>query len=120
MAIHNDLGNKGEHLAAKFLISNKYQILETNWRYLKAEVDIIALINNTLIIVEVKTRSNNYFSNPEEAINSKKIKLLTNAAQAYLIKKDLDIEVRFDVISIIKNNHKTELKHILNAFYCFD
>jgi putative endonuclease len=61
MAAHNELGKKGEQLAIDFLIKNEYKILEKNYRYLKAEVDIIAQKENTLVVVEVKTRSTDYF-----------------------------------------------------------
>lgn len=119
MAVHNDLGNIGEDIAVNFLKKANYIILNRNWRYQKAEIDIIAKHNNNLIIVEVKTRSNNYFTNPEDAINAKKIKLLALAAEAYLLKMNLDLEIQFDVISIIKNKTITEIKHMQNAFHFF-
>ncbi|NIJ43812.1 putative endonuclease [Wenyingzhuangia heitensis] len=120
MAQHNDLGNLGEQLAKDFLLKNSYTILETNWRYLKAEVDIIAKKENTLAIVEVKTRTTDFFGSPEEFITKGKIKLLIMAANAYVEQKNLDTEVRFDVIAIVKNNKKTELNHIEEAFLSFE
>ncbi len=102
MAIHNELGKKGEELATKFLQKNNYLILERNWRFKKAEVDIIAQKDTTLAIVEVKTRSSDYFGNPQDFVNQKKIKLLVEAINEYVISKDLDVEVRFDIISILK------------------
>lgn len=119
MAHHNELGKLGEQIAADYLESNGYKILEKNWRYLKAEVDIIALKNNTLLVVEVKTRNSNYFGEPEEAIHSKKIALLIQAANAYANQHDIEFEIRFDVISIIKNKQQTHIQHLKDAFAPF-
>ncbi|MFW2348073.1 MAG: YraN family protein [Wenyingzhuangia sp.] len=120
MATHNDLGNFGEALAAKYLTENGYTVLEKNWRYLKAEVDLIAHQNSTLAIIEVKTRSTDSFGSPEEFVTKSKIKLLITAADAYVQKRNLDVEVRFDIIAIVKNNQKTDIKHIKEAFLSFE
>lgn len=119
MAEHNELGEIGEQLAIDYLLKNGYQILERNYRYIKAEVDIIALKENTLIAVEVKTRSSNYFGNPEDFVSKKKIKLLVFAVDYYVIQRDLDVNVRFDIIAITleKNSHK--LEHLEDAFLYF-
>ena len=119
MASHNELGKKGEAIAEEYLSRNGYQILERNWRYLKAEIDIIAQIENTLAIIEVKTRSSIDIILPEQAVNSKKIKLLTSAANEYVIQNDLDLEVRFDIITIHKIDRKYKLNHINEAFLFF-
>lgn len=116
MAQHNELGEKGEQIAAKYLIAHHYKLLETNWRWQKAEVDIIAQINHTLVFVEVKTRSYDTVIRPEEAVHLKKQQLLKNAAEAYLEEKSLDLEVRFDIIAIVKSQGKTSTKHIIQAF----
>ncbi len=119
MASHNELGKKGEELAIDFLKKNKYKILDCNWRYKKAEVDIIALKNNVLAVVEVKTRSSNYFGNPQDFVNPKKIKLLVEAIHEYVTSKDLDVEVRFDIIAILKNKNTFEIEHLEDAFLHF-
>lgn len=119
MALHNDLGKKGEALAEEYLSRNGYQILAKNWRYLKAEIDIIAQKEDTLAIVEVKTRSSVDIVSPEAAVNDKKIKLLVSAANEYVIKNDLDVEARFDIISIYKKGEKYNLNHIKDAFLFF-
>lgn len=119
MAKHNELGIKGEQLAIDFLIQNKYVILEKNFRYLKAEVDIIAKKENTLVAVEVKTRTSNFFGNPQEFVNSKKIKLLLSAMNYYVVEKNIDTEVRFDIIGIITNSKETKIEHIKDAFLYF-
>ncbi len=118
MAEHNELGIKGEKLAIDFLLKNGYKILEKNFRYLKAEVDIIAKKDNVLAAVEVKTRSTDYFGNPQDFVNPKKIKLLLSAIDYYVNEKDLDVEVRFDIIAI--THQKTiKITHLKDAFLHF-
>lgn len=119
MAFHNDLGKKGEDLAVAHLLQNGYKILATNWRYLKAEIDIIAQKENTLAVVEVKTRSSDVISAPEDAVNPKKIKLLVSAANEYVIQNNLDVAVRFDIIAILKNKNAFSITHIEEAFLFF-
>jgi len=119
MAEHNELGKKGEELAIAFLIENDYKILEKNYRYLKAEVDIIAQKGTVLAVVEVKTRSTDYFGDPKDFVNPKKIKLLLSAIDYYVIKKELEVEVRFDIIAIILKNNTTKIEHLEDAFLHF-
>lgn len=119
MAQHNDLGKLGEEMAVEFLQKNGYEILETNWTFQKAEVDIIAQKDNILAIVEVKTRSSLDFGLPQDFVKPKKIQLLVKAVNEYVISNDLDVEVRFDIIAVHKEGKKFELEHILDAFYHF-
>ena len=116
MATHNELGSEGELLAVNYLRDKNYTILATNWRWQKAEVDIIAQSNNTLVFVEVKTRSSDTFSKPEEAVNDKKQQLLIDAAEAYCEANEIELELRFDVIAIIHQGSKTIVKQIEGAF----
>ena len=102
MAEHNELGKLGEELAVDFLQKNGYDILETNWVFQKAEIDIIAQKENILAIVEVKTRSTIDFGLPQDFVKPKKIQLLVKAVNEYVISNDLDVEVRFDIIAIHK------------------
>jgi len=120
MAKHYDLGITGEKLAIDYLLKKGYQIVVKNYRFQKAEIDIIAQKEDTLVCVEVKTRSSDYFGNPQDFIDAKKIKRLVKAMNHYIITKDLNVEVRFDIIAIIKNKTKTKIKHIKDAFLCFD
>lgn len=119
MAEHNDLGKLGEELAVDFLEKNGYEILETNWTFQKAEVDIIALKNNILAVVEVKTRSTIEFGLPQEFVKPKKIQLLVKAINEYVNKNDLDVKVRFDIVAIHKENNNYNIEHIEEAFYYF-
>ncbi|WP_439129968.1 YraN family protein [Polaribacter sp.] len=119
MAQHNELGKKGEQLAIDFLLKHDYKILEKNYRYLKAEVDIIALKKDTLVAVEVKTRSTNFFEAPQDAVKPKKIKLMVSAIDYYVTQKDLDVEVRFDIIAIVHQQNNTKIEHLKDAFLYF-
>ena len=117
MAEHNQVGIKGEELALNFLKGKNYQILETNWRFQKAEIDIIASYEDYIIFVEVKTRSSNVHGTPEEAVTLSKQKNLVKAANAYLQEKEIDLESRFDVIAIISEEGSSLIEHIEEAFY---
>ena len=119
MAEHNDLGKLGEELAVEFLRKEGYQILETNWTFQKAEVDIIAQKENTLAIVEVKTRSSLDFGLPQDFVKPKKIQLLVKAVNEYVVSKNLDIDVRFDIIAIHKEGKSYVIEHLKDAFYHF-
>lgn len=119
MAKHNELGELGEDLAVEELEKNGYIIVERNWRYKKAEIDIIARKNEVLAIVEVKTRSSDYFGDPQDFVNTKKIKMLVEAVNEYVNSKDLEVEVRFDIIAIIKNENKFTIEHLEDAFFHF-
>lgn len=116
MAEHNITGQKGEEIAAKYLEENGYVILEKNWRFKNLEADIIATSSKILVIAEVKTRTSNYFGEPETFVNKQKQKNLIKAAHEYILRNDLDLEVRFDIISIIMND-SSSVKHIEDAFY---
>ena len=118
MATHNDTGKQGEQLAKEFLETNNYVILETNYRYKKAEIDIIATKENILAIIEVKTRTSTHFGEPESFVNNKKIKLILEATNAYIMEKDLDLEVSLDIISVVIGK-ENEINHIPNAYYFF-
>jgi len=119
MAQHNELGILGEQLAADYLKQKGYQIIARNWRYKKAEVDIIAQYNQFLICVEVKTRSSAIVGEPESFVTQQKIKLLTEAMNQYVESQSLNLEIRFDIVSILINQTNTQINHIKNAFYHF-
>lgn len=119
MATHNELGELGEDLGVEELEKNGYEIVERNWRYKKAEIDIIARKNEVLAIVEVKTRSSDYMGNPQDFVSPKKIKMLVEAVNEYVVSKDLDVEVRFDIIAIIINQNKLTIEHLEDAFFHF-
>ncbi|GAA3632040.1 YraN family protein [Flavivirga jejuensis] len=119
MAQHNELGKKGEQLAVDFLLKNGYDIVERNYRSGKAEVDIIAQQKDTLAIIEVKTRSTTDFGNPQDFVKPKQIQRLVNAVDEYVNTNDLDVEVRFDIIAIVKEGKGFNIEHLEDAFYHF-
>ncbi|HEY9114538.1 MAG TPA: YraN family protein, partial [Bacteroidales bacterium] len=117
MAKHHELGKKGELIAIDFLKEKGFEILETNFRLEKDEIDIIAKDGATIVFVEVKTRSTNYFGEPEIAVGANKMEFLLRAAENYLISKNLNSEIRFDIISIVLNSRQKKIRHIVDAFY---
>lgn len=119
MGKHNEFGKLGERKAADFLVEKGYQIHYRNYRYLKAEIDLIAQKGGTLAIVEVKSRSSDFIAHIADTVDQKKIKLLVSAADHYVIENDLDVEVRFDIITILKKGKQFELEHLKDAFYYF-
>ena len=119
MADHNELGKLGEELAENYLTKNGYTILETNWTFQKAEIDIIAQKANILAIVEVKTRSSIDFGLPQDFVKPKKIQLLVKAVNEYVVSRDLDVTVRFDIIAINKEGKDFNVDHIEDAFFYF-
>lgn len=119
MAEHNELGKLGEELAVELLQKTGYTILETNWTFQKAEIDILAQKENTLAVVEVKTRSSTAFGLPQDFVNPKKIQLLVKAVNEYVVSNDLDVEIRFDIIAIHKEGNTYKTDHIEDAFYHF-
>lgn len=119
MAEHNELGKFGEELAVEFLQQNGYDILETNWTFQKAEIDIIAQKNSTIAVIEVKTRSSIDFGLPQDFVKPKKIQLLVKAVNEYIVSNDLDVDVRFDIIAIYKEDNTYKIEHFEDAFYHF-
>lgn len=113
---HN-LGREGEEIAKKYLTDRGYKIVEQNWRYKKYEIDLIATINNQLIIIEVKLRSSIEFGEPEEFVSNKKQHFLIAAAAEYLKLNNISSDCRFDIVSILKLNNTLQVKHLEDAFY---
>lgn len=119
MGVHNQFGQLGEQKAAEYLLSKGYEIRHKNYRYLKAEIDIIAQKDNDLIIVEVRSRSSEFHESIAQTIGKKKIKLLTMAANHYVEDNNLDVDLRFDIITILKKGEQFILEHLEDAFYHF-
>ncbi|MBL7912659.1 MAG: YraN family protein [Bacteroidia bacterium] len=113
---HN-LGVEGEKIAKKHLLDKGYEILQQNWRFKKLEVDLIASYKDQIIFVEVKSRSTSDFGEPELFVTKKKQGFLVSAAHEYLVSNNIELECRFDVISVLQNNNTTSVKHLEGAFY---
>jgi putative endonuclease len=116
LADHNEIGIKGEKLAASYLLKKGYRIINSNWRHRHKEVDIIARDGDELVIIEVKLRSTDYFGDPSEAVTRKKQRFLIEAAEAYLESIADEPEVRFDIVSIIVTSKGYDFEHIIDAF----
>lgn len=112
----DELGILGEEYACIFLKRNGFEILERNFRFKKNEIDIIASYNNELVIVEVKTRQTAEIGEPWRAVTKSKQKQIIKVADYYVQTNQIDMNVRFDIVSIIHNSYRTELEHIEGAF----
>jgi putative endonuclease len=119
MATHNDIGKQGEDIAFNFLKKTGYKILDRNWTWYKGEIDIIAEDGEYLVIVEVKTRSVYYHCETDDLIGKKKLKLLYETADKYVVLKDIDKEVRYDLVIVIFHGETWTVEHITDAFYPF-
>ncbi|MCB0522450.1 MAG: YraN family protein [Lewinellaceae bacterium] len=118
MAKHLETGKKGEEIAVRFLQENGLEILATNWRHKRAEVDVIARDEKMLVFVEVKTRSYDYFGKPEEFVDKKKMALLAKAAAAYMKETGHEWAIRFDIVSILMQDGKGwTIEHLKDAFF---
>ena len=117
MAKHNETGKRGEEIATKFLSEKGFIIICNNWHFGKGEIDIIAKKENTMVFVEVKTRESNVFGEPETFVTRKKQRQIIKTANSYILSKDIDMESRFDVVSVILGKNKFEIHHIEDAFY---
>ena len=121
MAEHNDLGNLAEELAVSFLAEKGYKILVKNFRYQRGEIDIIAEFNNQIIIVEVKARGSDIFMEPQEAVTKTKIKSLVMVADFFMKDRNLNQEVRFDIIAVLPDERgRLQITHLEDAFQSFD
>jgi len=115
MAQHNDTGKEGEEMAVQFLVKKGYRIVSRNFRYKKSEIDIIAIKDKTIAFVEVKTRTNAFFQEPELSVTRSKQKKITLGANYYIQKNDIDLDIRFDIIAITLFGNT--INHIEDAFY---
>lgn len=120
MAEHLDIGKEGEEIATRYLEENHYTILARNWRYRHKEIDIVASRENRIIIVEVKVRKSIGGERLEEHVNRKKQRYLISAANAFMLKMNFDLGVRFDIILLTGESGDFTLEHIEDAFSSWD
>ncbi len=116
MARHNETGKWGEDIAADYLTEQGFAIAERNWRQGRLEIDIIAMRDDTLVVAEVKTRSDRD-EDPLDAVDNKKILNMVRAAAAYIKIKALPHQVRFDLFAIAGTPDDYSFEHIPDAFY---
>ena len=113
MAAHNELGKWGEDLAAAYLERKGYTIVERDWKSGRRDIDIIALDNDVVVFVEVKTRKNRLFGEPEEAIDYRKRQNLQQAINHYVKFRNIRQEIRFDIISVVGTiGTEPDIQHI--------
>jgi putative endonuclease len=110
-------GAAGEALAVNHLLKKGYTILERNWRFRKYEIDIIAQKDDIIVIIEVKTRKNGNFGEPEIFVTRKKQSFLIAAAHHYLVERDISLEVRFDIMAVVGLHATDTIRHLESAFY---
>ncbi len=111
-----ELGPFGEQLAVDFLIKNGYSVLDRNVRFKKFEVDIVATKENKLIVVEVKARNTAEIGEPWRAVTRSKQRQIIQVADYYVQSRSIDMDVQFDIISIVHNTFRTDLEHLPEAF----
>ncbi len=119
MVRDHQLGKLGEQLAVKYLKEAGYTIKARNFRFLKAEIDIIAQKDGVLAIVEVKTRNSGFYEDLSSSVSVKKRSLLVMAANHYVLERQLDLEVCFDIITVVISPEEHRIEHLVNAFYHF-
>ena len=113
MAAHNDLGKWGEDLAADYLRDKGYVIIDRDWKSGHHDLDIVAKEDETLVIVEVKTRRNRLFGNPEEAVDYRKLRSLQMAINHYIKYRHINGDSRLDIITVVGTvGEEPEIEHI--------
>ena len=117
MAKHLILGHKGEDIAARYLEQHGYTILDRNWRCGHKELDLVVYKENTVVFVEVKTRSGTDYGDPWSFVDDRKIRRIVNSADAYIRFRCIDMDVRFDIISIVSDGEDFKVEHIEQAFF---
>ena len=117
MARHNETGRQGEETAANYLLAKGYTILARNYRYRKAEIDLIVRKDKLLVFVEVKTRSRRDYGYPEEAVSVRKMQLFLRTADEYIYRTKWPYDLRFDIIAIQVTGQEYEVHHIEDAFH---
>lgn len=117
MASTKEIGEIAEGLAQQHILKLGYKIKDSNWHFGHLELDIIAQDGDQLVVIEVKSRNGIRYEHPSEAVTNTKIKRIVEAAEAYIFEKDLNMETRFDIITVIFFKQSHELEHFKDAFY---
>jgi putative endonuclease len=118
LSIQKEHGQWAEDYANEFLLAKGYEVITRNWRYRRAEIDIIARDKGILVFIEVKCRDSTGFGKPEETVNKSKRRLIIDAAQAYMRSVGYEWEIRFDIIALTgKPGHLRSIHHFEDAFF---
>lgn len=121
MENHNQqFGKLGEEIATEYLEKKGYKILCRNYKFSRVEIDIVTQFENEIVFVEVKTRTSDQMAYPEQAVGKSKQRNIRLAAENFIEENQMNLPARFDIIAVIKNQHRFEIEHIEDAFYPFD
>lgn len=110
-----EIGRWGEKLASKFLKKQGYKIVDRNYRTKAGEIDIIAKEKESLVFVEVKTRSDSSFGYPEMNVHPKKMQNFRSAVQIYILEKNIQSPFRLDVVSLDMSKKPPDIRHFVNV-----
>jgi len=110
------IGNSGEEAAVLFLQKHAYTIIERNYRYSRAEIDIIAQKDNALVFIEVKTRKNALYGYPETFVTEPQQERIHLAAEEYVLQKKWVGDIRFDIMAILWDGRHPVIDHFEDAF----
>jgi len=119
MARHNEIGKRGEAIAAAYLLEKGWRLVEYNYKAGRGEIDIIAWAHDKLLVfVEVKTRSGDGFGGPEDAVDLRKQDRLARTAGRYMEQINYDWEIRFDIVSVLLRGECVwDIRHVEDAFF---
>ena len=117
MAIQQERGSKGEAIAADYLKTRGFELLEQNYRSGKSEIDLIAKESEVLVFVEVKARTSSLYGNPEDFVDEAKAAKIIEGAENYIDKINWKGAIRFDIISILLRSGTPQVAHFKDAFY---
>jgi putative endonuclease len=114
----NEIGMRGEYIARRYLEQHGFHVLESNWRYKRAEIDLIVKEGDTLVFVEVKTSASTSAAAPDGMVDSDKEAMITGAAHVYMERIGHDWEIRFDVVAVwLRDPNEPAIRHIRDAFF---
>ena len=116
MSLLKKIGDKGEELAMTLLKNKGFEILEKNYRYKRSEIDLIIKKNDLIVFIEVKTRTNTSFGNPEDFVDEKKMEKVRVGAEAYMELIQWEKNIRFDIIAIVSKNGQDQVVHFEDAY----
>lgn len=117
MAKHLILGHEGEDIAARYLEQHGYTVLDRNWRSGHKELDLVVRKDDTVAFVEVKTRTGAEYGDPWSFVDDRKMRRIVNSADAYIRYHGIDLDVRFDIVSIVVEDGGFKVEHIEQAFF---
>ena len=117
MAKHNILGKEGEEIAARYLQEHGYTIQDRDWHCGHKDLDLVVTKDDTIVFVEVKTRTGTGWGNPQDFVNNRKIQSIVRSADAYLRLNQINMDVRFDIVSVVTENGDFKVEHIEQAFF---